>query len=160
MKFDEFKKLLETAKNIATKAHEGQYRFDGKTPYITHPEAVANMFEVEEPKDLGVIDIFPMLGIDKEYMEAGIVSWLHDVVEDTDVSLGDLLNQGIPFYLVNVIEILTHRESEKYLDYILRVKENNLATSVKKVDIEHNLCCSTSKSQRIKYELALYVLGL
>ncbi len=117
MKYTELKKILDTAKTIATKAHEGQFRYDGKTPFITHPEFVASIFELTEAGillDTGAI--YPFAERGKKYMEAGIVSWLHDVIEDTDVNFGDLLNQGIPFYLVAIIEILTHRENEKYRD--------------------------------------------
>lgn len=150
MKLTQLIEILKIAKTIATKAHEGQFRYDKKTPFITHPEAVADFFycglDIVEP--------------DKEDIEGQIVAWLHDVVEDTDVTLGDLLNQGIPFYLVTIVEILTHRENEEYLDYLLRVKENDFATQVKKADIKHNLSTSASKAQQNKYKLALYLLEL
>ena len=48
---------------IATKAHEGQYRRDGVTPYIEHPKAVAARVRGDE--------------------KAEMVAWLHDVIEDT-----------------------------------------------------------------------------
>lgn len=157
MKPEKLVELVKIAKNISIKAHEGQFRNDGKTPFITHPEAVADFFKVDKICD-GFVGRIIYDDWDKEEFECQIVSWLHDVIEDTDITLGDLLNQGIPFYLVKIIEILTHRENEEYLDYLLRVKENKLATKIKIADINHNLSTSTSKAQRIKYQLALYIL--
>ena len=84
-KFDEFFKIvketgqydcekIEQAYNIAKKAHEGQFRRSGE-PYIMHPVAVAKiLFEI---------------GMDNECL---IGALLHDVVEDTKVSVDDVQN--------------------------------------------------------------------
>lgn len=61
------------AKKLAEKAHEGQFRKGSRIPYITHPIAVA--------------EILSEAGMDSEIIAAG---YLHDTIEDTDVTLDDL----------------------------------------------------------------------
>ncbi|MCL6581049.1 MAG: HD domain-containing protein, partial [Firmicutes bacterium] len=64
--------LVERAFDFAAKAHGGQTRLSGD-PYITHPLAVAGILADLE------LDVFTI--------SAGL---LHDVVEDTGVTLADL----------------------------------------------------------------------
>jgi (p)ppGpp synthase/HD superfamily hydrolase len=64
---------------------------------------------------------------------------LHDVVEDTEVTLDDLRRAGYRPELVDAIDALTHRTHESYEEYIDRVARNPLARRVKTVDIEENL---------------------
>ena len=75
--------------DIATEAHTGQYRRDEKTPYLIHPVAVAMRFND------------PILQS---------IAYLHDVIEDSDMTLGDLLKQDIPLIVVNAVNMLTKRE--------------------------------------------------
>lgn len=139
------KDLVKLAQSIATKAHEGQTRWDKKTPYITHPAAVAKAC-----KDLS----------QNEYAQA--VAWLHDVVEDTDYDVHDLLEAGIPGLVVSAVDAITKRDGESYLSYILRVRDNELARLVKIQDIKHNMSCwpqhKKKNSMWQKYELAVYIL--
>ena len=65
-------KLIDKAYKFAYKAHHGQKRKSG-VPYILHPVSVAEIL-------LG-------LGMDTESLVAAL---LHDVVEDTDVSLSTI----------------------------------------------------------------------
>ncbi len=64
--------MIERAYRLATDAHKGQLRRSGE-PYIIHPLCVAT--------------ILAELELDKETIVAGL---LHDVVEDTDITLDDL----------------------------------------------------------------------
>lgn len=133
------------AKEIALKAHKGQKRKNGD-PYYTHPQAVAKILE-----DRKVSSIFIA------------VAWLHDVVEDTKWTLEDLCKEGMPEIVVSMVDMLTKRKGEKYLDYILRVKETQLAIPVKLADMEHNSGDlpkgdKRNKYIRQKYELARYIL--
>lgn len=66
---------IEDAFNVAYKAHEGQFRASGR-PYITHPTIVA--------------DILIDMGLDVSTICAAL---LHDTVEDTYVTDGDLRKQ-------------------------------------------------------------------
>ena len=66
--------MLDRAIKFATKAHSGQYRkYTGK-PYITHPLAVMEIVR----------------GVPGHTEEMLVAAVLHDVVEDTDVSLREI----------------------------------------------------------------------
>lgn len=65
--------LIDKALQIASMAHEGQYRKNTKIPYISHPVAVGMILQEA--------------GYKKEMVAAGI---LHDTVEDTNLSLEDI----------------------------------------------------------------------
>lgn len=60
--------IVEAARKLAQNAHEGQKRKDG-APYITHPERVAKSLT-----DAGFDDV------------TIAAAWLHDVLEDTEVT--------------------------------------------------------------------------
>ena len=62
--------IVELAEKIATEAHQGQFRRGGSIPYIEHPRAVVSR-----------------VGDD---LDTQVVAWLHDVVEDCDVSAENL----------------------------------------------------------------------
>lgn len=130
------------AEDIAREAHKGQTRWDGKTKYITHPEAVAKT-------------------VKRDGCEYMAVAWLHDVLEDTSVNAMDLMSKGIPENVVTSVLAITKLHDEDYLDYILRVSKNDVARIVKIADINHNLKSlpeNTSKSRRDKYKLAKHML--
>ncbi len=64
--------IIKKAYNFASKFHEGQIRKSGE-PYIIHP--------------LSVTEILVDLGLDEITLTAAL---LHDIVEDTDVTLGEI----------------------------------------------------------------------
>ncbi len=138
---DKIKELIKLAKDIAIEAHKGQFRYDGKTPFIEHPEYVASCFT------------------EKTYKEK-VVGWLHDVVEDSDITPAQLLEKGIPLELVNAIEAISKKENERYLTYLLRLQNNEIALRVKLGDLHHNIITSPGKHQRDKYLLAQYILKI
>jgi (p)ppGpp synthase/HD superfamily hydrolase len=65
--------VIEKALQVASQAHENQYRKKTKIPYITHPVAVGM--------------ILMKAGYGEELIAAGI---LHDTVEDTRLTLADI----------------------------------------------------------------------
>ena len=95
--------LVELAKNYATKYHKGQFRRDGKTPYIKHPREIVNKLK----KDFNIKDQNILAG-----------AWLHDVVEEG----GDLdeIYKIFGGKIADKVNLLTNWESYgKELDYIL-----------------------------------------
>ena len=90
----------------------------GGIPYIFHPIAVAEMMG------------------DDEY--AVCVALLHDIIEDTPMTIHQLSCMHFPIEVVNAVEAITRKSDEKYMDYLVRVKENKLASKVKLGDLAHN----------------------
>ncbi|GAB1421923.1 HD domain-containing protein [Anaerolineales bacterium] len=109
--------LIEKAISVALGAHKGQFDRSGKA-YILHPLRVMGQF----------LDT-----------DACLVGILHDVVEDSDLTFNDLLEQGFPARIVEAIKCLTHPKEEAWMDYIERIGQNPLATRVKLADLQDNL---------------------
>ncbi len=109
--------MLEKAIEIAVEAHRGQIDKAGKI-YILHPMRVM------------------LRGQNETEMIVGI---LHDVVEDTPVTLEMLRLEGFSDEVLVAVECITKHEGEAYGDFIDRVLTNPLATQIKLYDIEDNL---------------------
>ena len=110
---------LEKALLIATKGHLGQTdRFD--KPYIYHPLRIMMKMETEEEQ---------------------IVAILHDIIEDTDMTLKDLEKEGFSSEVITAIDLLTRypEEGQTYEEYVKRMKGNYLAMKVKLGDLEDNM---------------------
>lgn len=110
-----------TAQRIATAAHEGQVDKSG-APYISHPQRIAERVGDE-------------VGIDHP---AVAVAWLHDVLEDTDVTMADLRVGGLDDAQATALEALTHHHAETREAYIERIRQNEIALIVKRADIADN----------------------
>ena len=104
------------AARIAYKAHENSVDACGM-PYIMHPLHVAERMNTEAQT---------------------VVALLHDVVEDTDVTLDDLISAGFDRETIDAIDKLTHRPDVPYEQYLLGIKADPIALAVKLADIEHN----------------------
>jgi GTP diphosphokinase / guanosine-3',5'-bis(diphosphate) 3'-diphosphatase len=109
--------LLNLAIAIANQAHAGQLDKAGK-PYISHPLTVMAQMDTLESK---------------------IVAVLHDAIEDSDLTIADLKQQGFPEFITAAIAAITKLDGEPYEDYILRVKSNAIAHKVKIADVTHNM---------------------
>lgn len=137
--------LLRIAEEIAKKAHDGQVDKVG-VPYITHPVRVAASCGSIEEK---------------------IVALLHDVVEDTPITLSDLKAAGMPGHVTAAVDAITKRDNEKNIDYLERVKANPIAKAVKLKDLADNFSparfekLSESDKARLakKYSFAIEYLG-
>lgn len=135
--------LLEKAIKIALKSHTDQIDKAGQ-PYILHPLRLMQKFREEDER---------------------IVAILHDVVEDSDISLKDLKESGFSDAVVNAIDCLTKRKDEEYHNFISRITANELAKKIKIEDIKDNMDLTrlksiTDKDQEriVKYHTALNIL--
>ena len=106
---------IEAARALATAAHAGQVDKAG-LPYITHPERVAS--RLESPA-------------------ARVVGWLHDTVEDTDVTLSDIEARFGP-ETAAAVDAVSRRPGEAWEDYLKRVKADPVARQVKISDLIDN----------------------
>jgi (p)ppGpp synthase/HD superfamily hydrolase len=107
---------LERAIAIAAMAHQGQVD-KARMPYVLHP--LRMMLSVDTP-------------------EARMAAVLHDVVEDTPVTLKRLRAEGFPEAVIEAVEALTKREGEDYEAFIRRVAPNPIARQVKLADLRDN----------------------
>lgn len=135
--------LLAKAIDISYYAHKGQYDKAGN-PYISHPIYIAGKMKTNDEI---------------------IVALLHDVIEDTDLTLDYLVEEGYPDNIIKAIDAITKKPEEDYGAYIKRVKENPLARSIKIEDLKHNMDLSRIKNptekdlQRVaRYKWALEIL--
>jgi (p)ppGpp synthase/HD superfamily hydrolase len=108
---------IEDAIILAAEAHRGHLEKRGK-PYITHPLRV--MLKVESPLEQ-------------------MAAVLHDVVEDSDLTIEDLRQRGFPREVVDAVDCLTKREGEAYEHLIERAAGNAIARQVKLADLEDNM---------------------
>ena len=130
--------MVQRAEAVARKAHEGQFRRDGTTPYIVHPEAVVGRVG-EDPTRRAV-------------------AWLHDVVEDTDLTLADLEAEGFPPAVLEGVQLMTHDDGTPYRAYVERLRQSDVARAVKRADLLSNLADGPSDRQIVKYAQALLQL--
>jgi len=65
------------------------------------------------------------------------VALLHDVAEDTDVTL-QYLQQIFPREVTDAVALLTHAHGTDYIAYITAIRENPIARTVKLADLRHN----------------------
>ena len=132
------------AYEIAKKAHEGQTRRDGITPYINH------VYKVQD--NVRARNYHRVIFLDET------VAALHDTVEDTKLTLRDLRDKGFSDTVVDAVDALTHREGETYEESILRAKANPIARKVKIADNLANLSDTPTNKQILKYAKSLQVL--
>lgn len=130
------------AMRIAYEAHHGQLDKSG-VPYIYHPIHLAEQMDTETET---------------------IVALLHDVLEDTPVTMEQLAEE-FSYEIIEALQLLTHNKEEDYLSYVERLKLNVIARKVKKADLKHNsdktrLLTWTKKDEKRleKYEKALKIL--
>lgn len=110
-----YTELTNKALRIAYDAHAGQLDKCG-TPYIAHPLHVAEQMDDET---------------------STCVALLHDVVEDSDVTLDDLA-RDFPPEVIEGVRLMTHEPGVDYLDYVRAIKGNAVAKKVKLADLAHN----------------------
>lgn len=108
---------LERAIAIASAAHAGQVDKAGQ-PYILHPLRV-------------------MLRLTSEHERIAAV--LHDVIEDTNVTLAQLVAEGFPEPVIEAIAALTKLPGESRLQAAHRAAANTIARAVKLADNAENM---------------------
>lgn len=108
---------LERAIIIATTAHAGQCD-KGGAPYILHPLRVMLRTSSEAER---------------------IAAVLHDVVEDTPMTLDALRAFGFSAEVLRAIELLTNADDERYTDFVARVATDAVARRIKLADIADNM---------------------
>lgn len=115
---------IELAISVALQAHKGQFDKGGH-PYILHPLAVMNRVESMEEK---------------------IVAVLHDVIEDSEVTIEELRGLGFSEEILTAIQLLTRWAEDSYEEFIEKTTTNRAARNVKIADIKENMNISRIKN--------------
>ncbi|MBR2037752.1 MAG: GTP pyrophosphokinase [Lachnospiraceae bacterium] len=71
--------------------------------------------------------------------EEQIVALLHDIIEDTEVSMVDLEGEGFSKAVLDALEDLTKGNQVRYFDYIEDLSLNPLAAKVKLAELKDNM---------------------
>ena len=111
-----YTELTKKAMRIAYEAHAGQFDKCG-VPYVFHPLHVAEQMTTEK---------------------TCCAALLHDVLEDTSMTVEDLRAAGMPVDVVFAVQLLTHDPAVDYMDYVRGIRPNAIAKAVKLADLAHN----------------------
>ncbi len=108
---------IEDAIRLALEKHHGQLDKGGE-PYILHPLRMMCQMQTQTEQMIAV---------------------LHDVVEDSDVTVDDLRRMGYGDTIVEAVDHLSRRDGESYEAFIQRIKPHPLAVRVKLADLRDNM---------------------
>ncbi|MBP3633528.1 MAG: GTP pyrophosphokinase [Oscillospiraceae bacterium] len=108
--------LTKKAMQIAYQSHHGQ-KDKSEMPYIFHPIHLAEQM-TDEPSTC--------------------VALLHDVIEDTDMTIERLKSVGFPQEVLKALRLMTHDKAVEYMDYVAEIKKDPIARVVKLADLRHN----------------------
>lgn len=114
-----YSKMVNKASIIAYEAHKSDFD-KGGYPYIMHPLYLAFQMENED---------------------LVCVALLHDVIEDhgDKYSFDYLERQGFNKSVINALRLLTHDKDIPYMEYVGKIKSNEIAKQIKIADLKHNL---------------------
>ena len=104
------------AMKLCFDAHKEQVDKTG-VPYVFHPFHLAEQMEDEDRV---------------------VVALLHDVVEDTEYTIDDLIDMGFNDRVIDAIRLLTHDKDVPYMEYVEKISGNPIARDVKLADLRHN----------------------
>lgn len=108
--------MTKKALKFCFESHKDQTDKSGM-PYVFHPFHLAEQMIDEETT---------------------IVALLHDVIEDTPCTPDDLRAMGFGEDVLEALALMTHDKRIPYMDYVAKIKENEIARTVKLADLRHN----------------------
>ena len=111
-----YTELTKKALKLCFDAHRDQTDKSG-LPYVFHPFHLAEQMDDED---------------------SVVTALLHDVAEDSDLTLEQLAAQGFPARVIATLRLLTHDDGSDYSTYVKRISQDPLARKVKLADLRHN----------------------
>ena len=111
-----YTKDTKRAMALCFEAHKEQKDKSGM-PYVFHPFHLAEEMETEDET---------------------VAALLHDVAEDTDITLEEIGEMGFSEAVMEALRLLTHEPGTPYMEYVRKIKENPVARAVKQADLKHN----------------------
>jgi (p)ppGpp synthase/HD superfamily hydrolase len=115
--------LLQKAIDLAVRAHRNSEDPPGE-PYIVHPMRV--LLNVSQADDAHQDERLRCVAI------------LHDTLERTKTTAGDLKAAGMPKSVIHAVRLLTHEKKTRYVDYVVKLKRDPIARAVKIADLLDN----------------------
>lgn len=112
------KSMLSKAIAITAKAFENKVD-KGGSPYILHC-------------------LFVMYNTNSENEDVLCAAVMHDLIEDTNWTYQDLLNEGFSVKVIDILNKVTHLEADDYSTYISKLSTNRDAILIKLADLTHN----------------------
>lgn len=114
------KQMLNTAIVLAATHHDGQFDKQGM-PYIMHVMKVMHYVKTDDE-------------------ELNCIAVLHDIVEDTNVTIEDLTDAGMTQRVTDAVRLLSKiRPGETNEEYLAGILSNRDAMMVKRADLRHNM---------------------
>lgn len=108
--------MTKKAMKLCFEAHKDQVDKSG-LPYVFHPFHLAEEMQDEQ---------------------STVAALLHDVAEDTDLSLEEIYEYGFGEEVMVALALLTHGDGVPYMEYVAAIKQNPIARAVKLADLKHN----------------------
>lgn len=108
--------MTKKALKLSFEAHKDQVDKSGM-PYVYHPFHLAEQMNDENTT---------------------IVALLHDVAEDTNITVDDIRKMGFNEEVCVALKLMTHDENVPYMNYVKKLKDNPIAKAVKLADLKHN----------------------
>jgi (p)ppGpp synthase/HD superfamily hydrolase len=131
--------MIETAAELSKTWHEGQVDKAGK-PYWTHPARVA--------KNVTTWPGFSKLS-EAEQQSVTCAAYLHDVIEDCDVTAEQLRDHGFSEDTINAVLLLSKNHDFTNIEtYCARINEHPLARAVKMADLSDN--CNLQRQAELR----------
>lgn len=113
----DYKRVLSKATQLVKTKLENKVDKNGE-PLFCHCKRVSNLGENYEEQIVGI---------------------LHDILEDSDTEVKDLVEIGFTKKVIDAVICLTRKKNEEYFNYIKRVSFNKLARNVKMNDLKDNM---------------------
>ena len=123
--------MIVAAEALARSLHAGQVD-KGGAPYTGHLGRVAARARAHAEA----------MGLPRQHAEwCEQIGWLHDTIEDTDVTANDLLDAGFDPAVVQAVQMLTRPKGKPYLECVAAIiaSGDRIAMIVKLSDNEDNL---------------------
>lgn len=149
---DKITQEITNAIKIAKRAHEGQKRWNGDDYFEAHVKKVAKLTEKNFyllPKEYRTQTMF---------IVSIATAYLHDVVEDSSITIDELRKLGVFSDTIRFVDNLTKRNNERYFKFIQRATKSPISMLVKICDLTCNMEDANEKEKMsaryAKYEFA------
>ena len=125
---------------------EFTYFLEKGTPMLIFAYELAKKYHCNQLDKAGVLytEHLKFVSFRCENIDEKVIGMLHDIIEDTDLTLKEL-KELFPDYICNAVDLLTKKDNQEIEEYIKGLKTNSLALKVKIQDLINNMNFSRMK---------------